>query len=530
MAAALAAISAGSSAAARSDDPLVLVVSLKRQNIHVYRGDEMILTSKVSTGQAGHRTPAGIYSILQKRRHHYSNIYGGAAMPFMQRITWSGIALHAGVVPGYPASHGCIRLPSSVAQQLFSMTAMGGRVIVSDEPLEPRLVTHANLFQPLPPGDAATAADAAPAGTVPIAGPHGQGRRIASAEGPPLVGLVSAPETTGSLATTPASRRPRTQAEARRMREAERAGYENAITAARARRADAESELAHLRSEIEESGKAERRTLAETERLARLKAKAEAMAVEARRILEKEYAAFDPDAELPPDRVAELAAREKELDALLMDRDGEARIAGAEHADAAKALAGVRSSRARFESRFAELRALIVSSSKEVAQAEQALKDYERRMRSREMPISIFVSARTGKVDIRQGFNIIHEAPFELAGGATALGTHVFTAVDTAGKREAPTLRWSVVTAETGGDAAERLARPNRGRKGREASAPVAAPTTDTPTAALERVKLGEETRQLIAELVRPGSSLIISDRGPSNETGKYTDVIVDIR
>src|SRR5690606_30933068 len=89
--------------------PVVLVISLPEQLLHVYRNGVRIGVSTVSTGKAGHETPTGVFSILQKRKEHYSNLYNNAPMPFMQRLTWDGIALHAGNLPGYPASHGCVR-------------------------------------------------------------------------------------------------------------------------------------------------------------------------------------------------------------------------------------------------------------------------------------------------------------------------------------------------------------------------------------------------------------------------------------
>ena len=102
-------------AAARlTGPPLMAVVSLGDQRVTVYDADGKILQAPVSTGRSGYETPAGIYSVIQKKREHYSNLYYDAAMPFMQRITWSGIALHAGALPGYPASHGCIRMPLPV--------------------------------------------------------------------------------------------------------------------------------------------------------------------------------------------------------------------------------------------------------------------------------------------------------------------------------------------------------------------------------------------------------------------------------
>ena len=90
---------------------MTIVVSLGNQKADVYRGTTLITSTSVSTGKRGYSTKAGVFSILEKRRRHYSNLYNGAPMPWMQRLTWSGTALHAGVVPGYPASHGCIRLP-----------------------------------------------------------------------------------------------------------------------------------------------------------------------------------------------------------------------------------------------------------------------------------------------------------------------------------------------------------------------------------------------------------------------------------
>jgi len=132
-------------------DPLKIVVSLEKQHMYVYQGTEEVFSSRVSTGKRGYSTPAGIYSILEKRRWHRSNIYNGAPMPFMQRLTWSGIALHAsGHVPGYPASHGCIRLPRSSASTLFKKTDVGGHVIVTRGETTPRPIAHSNLLQPQP--------------------------------------------------------------------------------------------------------------------------------------------------------------------------------------------------------------------------------------------------------------------------------------------------------------------------------------------------------------------------------------------
>ncbi|MFZ2997327.1 L,D-transpeptidase family protein [Sphingobium sp.] len=130
------------------DGPLYMVISIDRQMVHVYRGDRLIGQARVSTGTKGHRTPTGQFPILQKRQWHRSNLYSNAPMPFMQRLTWDGIALHAGHDPGYPASHGCIRLPYAFARQLFALTRIGTPVEVTTNRLNPAL-----LLDPLVLGD-----------------------------------------------------------------------------------------------------------------------------------------------------------------------------------------------------------------------------------------------------------------------------------------------------------------------------------------------------------------------------------------
>ena len=110
-----------------------MVVSLPEQRAYVYRNGVLIGASTVSTGKKGHETPTGVFTILQKHEDHYSNLYDNAPMPYMQRLTWSGVALHAGKLPGYPASHGCVRMPYEFARKLYAETKTGLTVVVSDE-------------------------------------------------------------------------------------------------------------------------------------------------------------------------------------------------------------------------------------------------------------------------------------------------------------------------------------------------------------------------------------------------------------
>ena len=110
-----------------------IVVSLAEQRAFVFRADKLMGVTTVSTGKPGHDTPSGEYTILEKKVFHRSNLYSDAPMPFMQRLTWDGIALHAGDLPGTPASHGCIRMPKAFARQLFDLTAMGGTVTIVED-------------------------------------------------------------------------------------------------------------------------------------------------------------------------------------------------------------------------------------------------------------------------------------------------------------------------------------------------------------------------------------------------------------
>jgi len=138
--------------------PIMAIVSLQNQRITVYDAKGWILRAPVSSGQSGRETPAGIFSVIEKDADHHSNLYDDASMPHMQRLTWSGIALHGGPLPGYPASHGCVRMPFDFAEQLFDITQMGLRVIVAPTDVAPVEIDHPILFQPKPGAGALAAA------------------------------------------------------------------------------------------------------------------------------------------------------------------------------------------------------------------------------------------------------------------------------------------------------------------------------------------------------------------------------------
>ncbi|QGM96073.1 L,D-transpeptidase family protein [Methylocystis parvus] len=167
------------SAPPRLERPLFAVVSISDQTVSIYNHEGLVTRSEVSTGMEGHATPKGIYSIIGRERMHASNIYSGAPMPFMQRLTWSGIAMHLGVVPGHPASHGCVRLPADFAAKLWGMTRIGERVVIAPHDVMPTSFEHALLPTPKMQifADAGAAADSAAAP---------QSAAVSSAEPPKL--------------------------------------------------------------------------------------------------------------------------------------------------------------------------------------------------------------------------------------------------------------------------------------------------------------------------------------------------------
>jgi hypothetical protein len=138
--------------------PMVIVVSIPEQKAYVYRNGVRIAVSTVSTGKKGHETPTGVFTILQKHKDHRSSLYNDAPMPWMQRLTWDGVALHAGKLPGYPASHGCVRLPDEFARKLFEVTDFGITVIIANDASAPAETAHPGVFVPPIPVAGATPA------------------------------------------------------------------------------------------------------------------------------------------------------------------------------------------------------------------------------------------------------------------------------------------------------------------------------------------------------------------------------------
>jgi hypothetical protein len=128
--------------------PLTIIVSIGSQHVSLYADGAFVGRGPVSTGMPGHPTPVGVFTVIQRDRYHHSNIYSGAPMPYMQRITWSGVAIHEGVLPGHPASHGCIRTSREFAIRLWGTSSLGARVIVARRDLAPAPISDPHLFVP----------------------------------------------------------------------------------------------------------------------------------------------------------------------------------------------------------------------------------------------------------------------------------------------------------------------------------------------------------------------------------------------
>jgi L,D-transpeptidase-like protein len=389
-------------AAARgSQGPLVAIVSLSDQRIFVYGSEGLVARSVVSTGQPGYRTPTGVFSVIQKNRYHESNIYSGAPMPWMHRITWSGIALHGGVVPRYPASHGCIRLTYDFAPRLWAMSRVGMRVIVAPHEVEPVAITHPRL--PLP-------------AMTPIP-PTASGEKE-----PPRSAELDTPARVPTQPVTLTDKSPiAAAATAVRM--------QNPLERARSLRAKAIAAAATAEKAVAPAVALARRTATE----ARTAAAAVRRAKAAVALAERRLAAASRGSELVKTAGAVDAATKTE-EAARQALDEARKVLTEAMAAEEKASADA------FAASAAARQAL--SAKEEIAEALKAsVWGLE--------PVSVFVSRKEGRIFLRQGFNQLLDAPVSIREPERALGTHVFTAM--AAEDGGAALRWSVVTVPDGG-------------------------------------------------------------------------------
>ncbi len=459
---------------------LIAVVSISNQRISVYDGDGLVAGAPVSTGMTGYRTPTGVFSVIQKNRWHRSNIYSGAPMPYMQRITWSGIALHAGVLPGYPASHGCIRIPTGFAQQLWGMTKLGARVIVAPHPTSPFAIEHPNLPVPtMTPTEPAPGHDrVADLGAIHVEAAAGTDRPE-----PQLAALEQLSDGAAAIPAGPKLLNPQQVAEIARAK-----ARAEAIAAAKAAKAAlklSSEASAEAKRAVQELGKAEASLSAAETAVAAVERAAKAATTPA--AVEKV--------------AADRAAAESRL------ADAKARAAEASTQAIAKSDTGYAAAAA---ARDATARSEAADTAAQVAS--RALE-----------PISIFISRKTGRLYVRQRWAPLLDVPVTIRDPDRPIGTHLFVAMEP--ENEAGPLRWTAVTVpETASAPAAAKAKTRNGGRIEPTPAPTERPTAE---AALSRIEIPEAALREIAGRTWTGAALTISDQGLGTETGTYTDFIV---
>jgi lipoprotein-anchoring transpeptidase ErfK/SrfK len=520
--------------AVKPHGPLVIAISINQQNMKIYDANGFFAETPISTGMRGHPTPMGVFSVIAKEKLHHSNIYSGAPMPFMQRITWSGIAIHAGVLPGHPASHGCIRMPMAFAVKMYGWTKMGARVVVTPDELVPTGFSHPLLVaqkivpQPVaanepktdaPPATkadktanlAANAAttkpaaseaslelrstvghdasaksltDAAPASTL-----LREQTRTADASAFPITkSPVAMSDATASGDHLPARERPVARTDATPSTS------ENAVSARSGEASNAEAETAKLepaRLEVEQAT-AERAEIASSDD--------KTVGAKSSQATSAEIKSADTDADKAgkkPDQTGGGVPATDITTSVPDQKKDQGRLPGTVKAPAAKPDAAA------------------LAPPKRSGQ------------------IAVFISRKDSKLYVRQNFAPLFDVPVTIAPSDRPLGTHVFTAeVD---KDDANVLHWSVVSLPTPTRNAERRDEDERVSRRRKMTGAVEmkaqAPEPDSPTEALDRLTIPADVRARIAEALSTGSSIIVSDQGiAGGETGEGTDFIVSLR
>ena len=478
--------------------PLFAVISIADQRISIYNHDGLVDRSAVSTGMLGHATPKGVFTIIGRERYHRSNIYSDAPMPFMQRITWSGIAMHLGVVPGHPASHGCIRLPAGFAAKLWGLTKIGERVVISPQDVPPIEFTHPLLPAPKMRVEAEAHQSAPDATQTPLAtaqppliNPHQYAEQLrAKAVAAKAAAVKTVKETYAAVrvgqqevARAAAELKAAETAHSLAQAKAETAAklYQAAVAAASAKEQDSilVAELKATDSNV--YGMTESRSLSKADEGATAATDAAAIAT-----MNVETALADAEVKLEAAETASAAKAASLADAVRRWNDATAASAAAANAE------------------------------------KEALR--------RTSPLSVLVSKKDQRIYVRQGLAPVFDAPASVRDPDTPLGSHLYIA--TAVEGDGTSLKWSVVSIPT------RFAEERSERKRKTASdeEQVGAPPKlhgfpSSAAEALERIEIAQDVRDRIAERLWTGGSLIISDEPLSGETGAVgTDLTVKVR
>jgi L,D-transpeptidase catalytic domain len=470
--------------------PLFFVISTSKQHVSVYGRNGLYARSPVSTGRPDHPTPLGLFTIIGKERYHHSNIYSGAPMPFMQRITWSGVAMHEGVLPGYAASHGCIRMPHDFARRLFSYTEGNEHVVIARQDVVPASISHPRLpvpkLMPMPGSDTIVSSSA---------------QMLQNA-----IAAVSPPGPAGNAAKVDVAVKPGTP-EAQPDNAAQKLlnpqEFAKAMKARAAKQAEqAGSALSPARGVIE----AKVRELREATIGLRKAEVALAHAKDRVETADKQLQKAQGDDEAVKAAVAAKADAESKA------AEAETALASAQRIKAEKEQQAATAQRAYRE----------VESTKRAAA--DAIKSWTRRL----SPISVFVSRKTQRLYVRQGFVKVFDLPITIREPEKPLGTHLFIAMppeqNAAG--ESAALRWMALSipetaADSGGESRKRR------RRSDEDDAPRASSPAVSASEALDRIELPAEVEGKISEMLWAGGSLLVSDKGMSGETGDHTDFVI---
>ena len=453
--------------------PMFFVVSIGGQHVSVYSSDGLLAREPISTGMPGHPTPMGIFNILGKERLHHSNIYSGAPMPFMQRITWSGVAMHEGVLPGYPASHGCIRLSHDFAQRMFGLTQGNERVIITRRDVAPVPFSHPNL--PVP-------------ALLPI--PRAQTTIVSASI---LQNAVATSQDAGE--TINASE----DADGAQQKLLNPSDYAKAMKALAAKKA------------------AEAATAVSPARIA-LQAKAKEMQIAVVSLKKAQIALNDASGKL------------QAVDRQLQKASGNGPINAAKAAAEAKvvdAQAQVETAERAKAEKDAEW-ASTLKAYKDLDNVQKAAADTVKIWSRRAAPVSVFISRKTQRLYIRQNFIKVVDVPVVIRDPAKPIGTHLYMAMPPAKGTPADSakLRWVVLTLPEGSvdDAAPRR---RHGPYYDDDQTPRAAAPATSASAALDRVEIPPEVGAKISEMLWAGGSIIVSDSGMSRETDDYSDFII---
>ncbi len=507
--------------------PLQIFISIDQQKLHLYSDGTHVADAPVATGVPGRPTPMGVFSVIEKDRYHHSNLYSNAPMPYMQRITWSGVAMHEGPGVGHRASHGCIRMPHDFAARLWVLTKLGVRVIITRPELRPTEFADPHLFghkeKPSAPAaalpepvktaqtvDASTTTDAGdsllrhgpadvprasdptadPASVSAEASPASTAGNAPGLDNPPTVANVT-PATDGAVASETAKRDP-----------ADAAAKPEAPTTA----------------EVNESASAAAAQAAESAAPAQPANAALAESTAPSTPVEPAAAASPAPTEPGKPDVAQRKSAPSTSAEPTAAEQPEAQTAPAPTADTAAPV-------------IAALEDVPMPLPKPAHLTKATFGG----------PIAIFISRKEGKIYVRQNFAPLFEAPITIEHRERPLGTHVFTAMDYLD--DGTTFRWTVVSLPgeqanpTRNAKYEKNSKKHgkgrrRGEVATEAEArPIAdPPPPETPQEALARIEIPQDVIDQISQLIVPGSSLVVSDQGLGPETGEGTDFIVITR